>query len=184
MGAKLGFDTVTTLQLSRMAEALLEVLELGERAAHQVVGSAPRAVKMLSELGERPILVEVQAAGRALVLGEHCAIDVEETLLGRSRGENSGGGALCQGQVLDMVHDCSRIAESARPLPATGWHTTARPPDLDYAATGSSATIAVCGASERRRAGISAATTAPASTTAPPTVIAGVRPATKDAPEV
>ena len=107
MGAKLGFDTVTTLQFGRMAEALLEVLELGERAAHEVVGSAPRALKMLGELGERPVLVQVQAAGRVLMLGEQCAVDVEEALLRRSRGQDSGGGALCQGQVLDMLHDCS-----------------------------------------------------------------------------
>jgi hypothetical protein len=52
MGAKLGFDTVSPLQFSRVAQALLEMLELRERAANEVVGPAARALEMLGELGE------------------------------------------------------------------------------------------------------------------------------------
>ena len=70
---------------------VLEVLELRQRAAHQVVGAAAGAREVLGELGERPVLVEVQAAGLALVLGEHGAVDVEEPLLPRRARRAVGG---------------------------------------------------------------------------------------------
>ena len=82
-GAQLGLDAVPPLHLGRVAEALLEVLELRKRAADQVVRAAARALQVLGELGERPVLVEVQPAGLTLVLGEQRAVDVEQPLLRR-----------------------------------------------------------------------------------------------------
>ncbi len=72
---------ITPVELGRVTEPILEVLELGEGATDEIVGAAARAAEMLGELGERPILVEVQPAGLALVVGEHGAIDVKQPLL-------------------------------------------------------------------------------------------------------
>jgi len=86
-------------------EAILEVLELCQRPANEVVGAAPGACEMLGKLGERPVLVEMEPAGLALVTGEHGAVHVEEPLLQNAGGQCLGGGSICQGQDLDMLPD-------------------------------------------------------------------------------
>ena len=78
---------VPAIELGRVAKALLEVLELRQRAAHQVVGAASGAGEVLGELGEGPILMEVQPARVALMFGEQGAVDVEQTLLPHTGGE-------------------------------------------------------------------------------------------------
>jgi len=64
-----------------MSEAVLEMLELCQRAPDEIVGSAACAREVLGKLGERPVLVEVESAGLALVLGEYRAVDIKEPLL-------------------------------------------------------------------------------------------------------
>jgi hypothetical protein len=39
------------------------------------------------------------------VVGENGAVDIEEPLLQDAGAEDLGGGSLCQGQDLDMLHD-------------------------------------------------------------------------------
>ena len=85
-----------------MAETVFEVFELRQRAPHEIVGAAAGAREMLGELGERPVLVEVQPAGFALVVRQHGAIDVEEPLLPGAGAERLYGGSNCQGQDLDI----------------------------------------------------------------------------------
>jgi hypothetical protein len=81
---KICFHAIATIHLRRVPEPVLAVLELRERAPDEVVRSAARAGEMLSKLGERPVLVEVQAAGFTLVLGQERAIYVEQPLLPRA----------------------------------------------------------------------------------------------------
>ena len=96
--------------------------ELCERAADEVVGAAATHSEGLGELGVRPVLVETQAAGLALVVGENGAVDVEQPLPahdvdGRVPIEQNAGRAVmrrgCQGQSLHTV---------ARPAPPLAWH--------------------------------------------------------------
>ena len=82
--AQIGLDTIAAIELGGVSEAVLEMLELRQRAPDEIVGAAARAREMLGKLGERPVLMEVQAAGLTLVLGEHGAVDVEEPLLPRA----------------------------------------------------------------------------------------------------
>ena len=82
--AQSGLDAVAALELGGVAEAVLEVRELGQRAADEVMGAAARACEVLGELGEGPVLVEMQPAGLTLVLGEQGAVDVKEALLPRA----------------------------------------------------------------------------------------------------
>ena len=63
------------------------MLELGQPPADQVVGTAPAAAQVLGQLGEGPVLVEVEAAGLPLAVGEQPAVDVEEPLEARGPGE-------------------------------------------------------------------------------------------------
>ena len=86
---RLGLDAVAAVELGGEAEPLLEALQLRERPPHQVVGAAAGAAQVLGELGDRPVLVEVQAAGLALMVGEHGAVDVEQPL---ARGVVGRGG--------------------------------------------------------------------------------------------
>jgi hypothetical protein len=58
------------------------------------------ALEVLGELGDRPILVEVEAAGLALVIGEQGAEHVEEALMAAVVVRSGRG---CQGQSLDIV---------------------------------------------------------------------------------
>jgi hypothetical protein len=102
-----------------MSETVLEVLELSERAADEVVGAAPSTREMLRELRERPILVEVEPAGLVLVVGEQGTVDVEEALLRRTRPERFWIGSICQGQDLDMLHDRLELTVGCE-RPATG----------------------------------------------------------------
>ncbi len=67
-----------------MSEAVLEMLELCQRAPDEIVGPAACAREVLGKLGERPVLMEVESAGLALVLGEHRAVDIKEPLLPRA----------------------------------------------------------------------------------------------------
>jgi hypothetical protein len=125
-GSQPGLDTITAVELGGMAESCLEVLELRQRAAHQIVGAAAGALEVLGKLGERPVLVEVQAARVALVLGEQGAVDVEKPLLPDTRGERLRVGCSnCQGQDLDMLPD---LRESAAWAPRSrrphAWHMT------------------------------------------------------------
>jgi hypothetical protein len=83
-GAQVRLKPVATIELGGMPEALLEMLELCERSPDEIVGAAARAREMLGKLGERPVLVEVEAACLALVLGEHGAVDIKEPLLPRA----------------------------------------------------------------------------------------------------
>jgi hypothetical protein len=82
--AKLGFDTIATLHLSRVPEPVLAVLELRQCAPDEVVRTAPGTCEVFGKLGERPVLVEVQAAGFTLMLGQERAIHVEQPLLPRT----------------------------------------------------------------------------------------------------
>jgi len=67
-----------------VSEPRLEMLELRKRAPDEIVGPTTRAREVLGKLGERPVLVEVEAARLALVLGEHGAVDVKEPLVPRA----------------------------------------------------------------------------------------------------
>lgn len=67
-----------------MPEAVLEMLELRKRAPDEIMGAAACAREMLGKLGERPVLVEVEAACLALVVREHGAVDVKKPLLPRA----------------------------------------------------------------------------------------------------
>jgi hypothetical protein len=72
------------------------------------MGAAPAAAQALGQLGEGPILVQVQPAGLALVIGEQRAVDIEEALEVGGAGEGVGRGRRvkdCQGQSLDSVAD-------------------------------------------------------------------------------
>jgi hypothetical protein len=80
-GAKIRLETITAVELGGVPEALLEMLELGQRAPNEIVGSASRACEVLGKLGERPVLVEVKAACLALMVREHGSVDVKEPLL-------------------------------------------------------------------------------------------------------
>ena len=101
-----------------MPEAILEVIKLRERATDEVVGATASAREVFGELGERPVLVKVQAAGLALMVGEQGAVDVEQPLLHRAGGQRLGDGSFCQGQDLDMLQDPTEF--TARPTtPAT-----------------------------------------------------------------
>ena len=172
-----------------MPEAILEVLELCQCPANEVVGAAPRACEVLGKLGERPVLVEMEPAGFALVVGEHGAVDVEEPLLQNARGQYLGGGSICQGQDLDMLPDPPELtAVRDRAGDRAGGtsppsHQPPAPEESFYAAAGSPIRVAVSVDATRWRAGINAAATAPTATTTPPTITAGVSPATKVAPE-
>ena len=83
-GAQAGLEAVATVELGSVSEAVLEMIELSECAADQVMGAAPSTREMLGELRERPVLMEVEPAGLALVLGEHRAVDIKEPLLPRA----------------------------------------------------------------------------------------------------
>ena len=172
-----------------MPETILEVLELCQRAANEVVGAAPGACEMLGKLGERPVLVEMEPAGLALVIGEHGAVHIEEPLLQDAGGQHLGGGSICQGQDLDMLPDSPELtAGRDRTVGRAGGasppsHQPPAPVESLYAAAGSPIRVAVSVDATRLRAGINAAATAPTATTPPPTITAGVSPATKVAPE-
>jgi hypothetical protein len=78
------FKTVATLQLGSVAEPILAVLELRQRSLNEIVRTAPGTSEMFGKLGERPVLVEVQAAGFTLMLGQERAVHVEQPLLPRA----------------------------------------------------------------------------------------------------
>ena len=88
-----------------MTQPRLAVLELGQAPAHQVVGAAAAAAQVLGQLGEGPVLVQVEAAGLALAVGEQAAVDVEQTLEvggpgeGGEAGGEAGGGAAATVKV-------------------------------------------------------------------------------------
>jgi len=107
---QLGLDGVAAIQFGCQPKTLLEVLELGDSSPDQVVGTAARALEVLGELGDRPVLVEMEAAGLALVVGEQATEHVEETLMAPVTGGARGGRASwCQGQSLDIVTEhCER----------------------------------------------------------------------------
>ena len=180
-----------------MTKTALEMLQLRQRTPDEIVRAAARAREMLGDLGERPVLMEVQAAGLTLVIREHGTVDVEEPLLPCARGERLSGGSICQGQDLDMLHDPLRstswMSRSRRPgiavmdrcggaAPRTPSHRL--PGQLAYAATELSTSVAASVAATRLRAGIDAAAAAPMTTTRPPTMTAGFSPVTNVAPEM
>src|SRR5580698_6316823 len=152
-----------------MAEALLEVLELGERATNEVMRPTAGALQVLGELGERPVLMEMQAACLALVLGEQRAVDVKQPLLRDARGECLGGDSFCQGQDLDILPKKTRRPGPPRrgprsPAPSIAAdYATATADSSRAAPSRTTSGSAIC---TRRRAGMRAATTAPTSTTA------------------
>jgi hypothetical protein len=77
-------ETVATLQLRSVAEPVLAVLELRQCAPDEVVRTAPGTCEVFGKLGERPVLMEVQAAGFTLMLGQERAVHVEQPLLPRT----------------------------------------------------------------------------------------------------
>jgi hypothetical protein len=83
-GAQIGLEAIAAIEFGGMSKALLEMLELCQCPPDEIVGTAARAREVLGKLGERPVLVEVETAGLALVLGEHRAVDVKEPLLPRA----------------------------------------------------------------------------------------------------
>lgn len=128
-----GLHLVPAGQLGGEAEPLLQVFQLGERAAHQVVRPAAAAAEVLGQLGERPVLIEVEVAGIALVAGEHGPVDVEKSLQvggAAKAGRRLRGGfwgrvrGLCQGQSLDSVREFGALrlswAPPRPPIPPPG----------------------------------------------------------------
>lgn len=120
-GAQAGLEAIATVELSSMSETVLEVIELSERAADEVMGAAPSAREMLGELRERPVLMEVEPAGLALVVGEQGTVDVEQPLLRRPRRQWLGIGSICQGQDLDMLHDRPELTVGRERAGARSW---------------------------------------------------------------
>src|ERR1700730_9325079 len=106
-------EGVATLQLRRVSQAVFKVLQLGEPAPHQVVGATARAAKLLCELGERPVLVEMQTAGFPLVRGQQRAVHVEKPLVCQPAGEPWCLRSVCQGQDLDILPEHSPSPASA-----------------------------------------------------------------------
>ena len=95
-------DRIATTQLGFVAETLLKSCELRRGPAHQVVRGAPRAPEALGDLAVRPVLVEMEPAGLALMLGQECAIDIEQALVMDSLALRTDVRS-CQGQGLDML---------------------------------------------------------------------------------
>jgi hypothetical protein len=83
-GAQICLEAIAAIEFGGMSEALLEMLELCKCAPDEIVGTAACAREVLGKLGERPVLVEVEAARLALVFCEHGAVDIKEPLLPRA----------------------------------------------------------------------------------------------------
>src|SRR5205807_6319562 len=115
--AELGFDRIATTQLGFVAETLLKSSELRRGPAHQVVGGAPRAPEALGDLAVRPVLVQVQPAGLALMRGEQRAVDVEQALVSRAATWRESPGRSCQGQDLDILPFTRRSPRRRPPTP-------------------------------------------------------------------
>src|SRR5207302_6691989 len=101
--AELGFDRIATTQLGFVAETLLESCELRRGPAHQVVRGAPRAPEALGDLAVRPVLVQVQPASLALMLGETRAVDVEQALGSWAATWRVSPERTCHGQGVDTL---------------------------------------------------------------------------------
>jgi hypothetical protein len=113
-GAKAGLDAIPAVELGCVPKTILEVIKLRQRPTDEIVGATASAREVFGELGERPVLVKVQAAGLALMVGEQGAVDVEQPLLHRAGGQRLGDGSFCQGQDLDILQDPAEFTADPR----------------------------------------------------------------------